>query len=325
MAPARDFQPAGVIPAALLPFTPDFAIDEAGARQHFAHLADTDGLSALTVNGHSSEIHACTVDDQARVLDIATEVAGDRLPVISGVYCDNTLEAARIARTAETHGASALLVFPPHSIGMGGGQSRPEMARAHLSAIADATDLPLIVFQYDGPYAYRLDDLIAHCRAIPSIRAVKDKSPPPLHERTILELRALDRPVNVLTTCSAWLMSSLVMGAAGVLSGSGSIIADLHVALWRAVQADDLARAKEISARIYPTAQCFYSQPICDQHNRMKEALVMLGRLDGPAVVRPPLQKLGEAELARIRAAVDAAGLTQDGAAGIDSLAVAAE
>ena len=325
MARFDDYQPAGVIPAALLPFTSDFSIDAAGARRHFEHLGNTAGLSALTVNGHSSEIHACTIDDQAQVLDIANAAVGDRLPVISGIYSDNTLEAARIAKMAAAHGASALLVFPPHSIGAGGGQSRPEMARAHLSTIAAATDLPLIVFQYDGPYAYRLDHLIEHCAEIPAIRAVKDKSPPPLHERTIRELQGLDRPVNVLTTCSAWLMSSLVMGAAGVLSGSGSIIADLQVALWNAVQADDLVRAKEISARIYPTAQCFYSQPICDQHNRMKEALVMLGRLDGPAVVRPPLQKLGKAELARIRAAIAEAGLEAHGAARLDSLPVAAE
>jgi 4-hydroxy-tetrahydrodipicolinate synthase len=324
MARYDDWQPEGVIPAALLPFTQDFSLDAAGARRHFGHLARTDGLSAITVNGHSSEIHACTIDDQARVLDIAVEAAGD-LPVISGVYSDNTMEAARIARMAADHGASALLIFPPHSIGMGGGQARPEMSRAHLSAIANATDLPLIVFQYDGPYAYRLDHLVGHCEAIPAIRAIKDKSPPPLHERTINTLQSLPRPVNVLTTCSAWLMSSLVMGAKGVLSGSGSIIADLHVALWNAVQADDLTKAKEISARIYPTAQCFYSQPICDQHNRMKEALVMLGRLDGPAVVRPPLQKLGEAELDRIRAAIDAAGLDAEGASGLGSLPVAAE
>ena len=57
----------------------------------------------------------------------------------------------------------------------------------------------------------------------------------------------------------------------------------------------------------------------------MKEALVMLGRLDGPAVVRPPLQKLGEPELARIRAAIDAAGLDARGAGGLDKLPVAAE
>lgn len=320
-----DFTPSGVIPAALLPFTPDFAIDAAGARRHFEHLAGTDGISAVTVNGHSSEIHACTIDDQAQVLDIATRAAGDRLPVISGIYADSSLEAARFAKMAADHGAAALLVFPPHSIGSGGGQSRPEMARAHLSHIAGATDLPLIVFQYANDYAYPLDALIRLCEEIPAIRAVKDKSPPPLHERTIQELHGLARPVNVLTTCSAWLMSSLVMGAAGVLSGSGSIIADLHVALWRAVQADDLPRARDISKRIYPTAQCFYAAPVCDQHNRMKEALVMLGRLDGPAVVRPPLAKLGAAELQRIRSAIDAAGLDEFGAVGLGQLPAAAE
>lgn len=325
MAASDGFEPAGVIPAALLPFTADFSIDAAGARRHFEHLAGTDGLSALTVNGHSSEIHACTIDDQAHVLDIATAAVGDRLPVISGVYSDNTLEAARIARMAADHGASALLIFPPHSIGTGGGQSRPEMARAHLSHIAAATDLPLIVFQYANDYAYPLDALIRLCEDIPAIRAVKDKSPPPLHERTIRELHGLTHPVNVLTTCSAWLMSSLVMGAAGILSGSGSVIADLHVALWRAVQAGDLLRARAISERIYPTAQCFYAHPVCDQHNRMKEVLVMLDRMEGPAVVRPPLVKLGDAELARLRDAISAAGLVRDGAEGLTKLPVAAE
>ena len=74
------------------------------------------------------------------------------------------------------------------------------MARAHLSHIAEATDLPLIVFQYANDYAYPLDALIRLCEEIPAIRAVKDKSPPPLHERTIHELHGLARPVNVLTT-----------------------------------------------------------------------------------------------------------------------------
>ena len=74
-----------------------------------------------------------------------------------------------------------------------------------------------------------------------------------------------------------------------------------------------MAAAQAINDRIYPTAQCFYGEPTCDMHNRMKEALVMLGRLP-KAVVRPPLVKLSEQELTAIRAAIDAAGLTRDGA-----------
>jgi 4-hydroxy-tetrahydrodipicolinate synthase len=108
-------------------------------------------------------------------------------------------------------------------------------------------------------------------------------------------------------------MASLTMGCNGLLSGSGSVIADLHVALWRAVQAKDLARAQKINDRIYPTAQCFYAAPRCDMHNRMKEALVILGRLPR-AVVRPPLAKLGEAEIARVREALRQAGIARDGA-----------
>ena len=107
----------------------------------------------------------------------------------------------------------------------------------------------------------------------------------------------------MLTTHSAWLFSSLVLGCNGLLSGSGSVIADLQAQLFRAVQRNDLAAAKALNDRIYPTAQVFYAEPWADMHNRMKEALVLLGRLPR-AVVRPPLVKLSAAEIERIREAL---------------------
>jgi 4-hydroxy-tetrahydrodipicolinate synthase len=112
----------------------------------------------------------------------------------------------------------------------------------------------------------------------------------------------------VLTTHSSWLLSSLVLGCNGLLSGSGSVIADLQAALFSAVQAGDLAAARGLNDRIYPLARAFYSEPWSDMHNRMKEALVLLGRLPR-AVVRPPLVKLGRAEIDRIKAALVEAGL----------------
>jgi 4-hydroxy-tetrahydrodipicolinate synthase len=61
---------------------------------------------------------------------------------------------------------------------------------------------------------------------VPTIRAIKDWcSDPALHERHIRTLAALPRPVTVLTTHSAWLMASLVMGCGGLLSGAGSVVA----------------------------------------------------------------------------------------------------
>jgi len=99
-----------------------------------------------------------------------------------------------------------------------------------------------------------------------------------------------------------------VLGCNGLLSGSGSVIADLQAQLFRAVQANDLAAARRINDRIWPTAEVFYSEPWVDMHTRMKEALVLMGKLPR-AVVRPPLAKLAEAEIQRIRAALVAAGL----------------
>ena len=74
------------------------------------------------------------------------------------------------------------------------------------------------------------------------------------------------------------------------------------------MKANDLAEARRLNDRIAPTARVFYADPFVDMHNRMKEALVLLGRLPR-AVVRPPLVKLGAAEIARIRAALIDAGL----------------
>jgi 4-hydroxy-tetrahydrodipicolinate synthase len=108
-------------------------------------------------------------------------------------------------------------------------------------------------------------------------------------------------------------MASLAMGAGGLLSGAGSVVADLQVALFEAIQRNDLATARAINDRLYPMQQAFYAPPFLDMHNRMKECLVMLGRLDR-AIVRPPLMKLPEHELARLRQALDDAGLTTEGA-----------
>src|SRR5262249_59428075 len=112
---------------------------------------------------------------------------------------------------------------------------------------------------------------------------------------------------------SSWLMSSLAMGCSGLLSGSGGVIADLQTALFQAVRANDLARAKQVNDRIYPLAQAFYADPFVDMHNRMKEALVILGRIPC-AAVRPPLVKLTDAEIARIRKALDDAKIRREGA-----------
>src|SRR6516162_6131191 len=92
------YVPHGVIPAVLLPFDNDFAIDEASFRKHLRDVAAVEGLSAITINAHSTEVASCTFDEQRRVLEIAQDEVGTRLPLINGVWADGSMEAARIAR-----------------------------------------------------------------------------------------------------------------------------------------------------------------------------------------------------------------------------------
>ncbi len=309
----RDYIPQGVIPAVLLPFNEDLSIDEASYRAHLKDVGSVEGISAITINAHASEVASCTFDEQRRVLEITQDEIGARIPIVNGVYAEGSLEAARLAKLAQDEGASALLVFPSGIFTFG---QRPEMAVEHFRRIADASDLPLIIFQYPlaGGQGYPLTTLLRIIEAVPAVRAIKDWSAnPQLHERQIRVLQSRKPAVNVLTTHSAWLMSSLALGCNGLLSGSGSVIADLQAQLWRAVQAKDLARAQQLNDRVWPTAEVFYSEPWVDMHNRMKEALVLLGKLPR-AVVRPPLVKLPSAEIERIRQALLAAGLLAEGA-----------
>src|SRR3981081_1699467 len=300
--------PHGVIPAVLLPFNDDLSIDEKSFRRHLGDVTGTQALSATPINAHSTEVASCSFEEQRRVLDIAQDEIGERLPIVNGIWADGSVEAARTARRAAEGGASALLVFPPAPFTMG---QSPEMALAHFERIADASDLPIIVFQY--PLAtgqgYPRDTLLKMVEQVPTIRAIKDwAGNVPQHEMHIRTLQSLPRPVNVLSTHSAWLFSSLVLGCNGLLSGSGSVIADLQARLFDAVQRTDRAAARALNARIDPLARVFYAEPWADMHNRMKEALVLLGRLPR-AVVRPPLVKLSRAKIGQIGDALVEPGL----------------
>ncbi|GAA2544239.1 dihydrodipicolinate synthase family protein [Pseudonocardia hydrocarbonoxydans] len=302
----------GVIPAHLLPFTADLEIDEPQLRRHVRALLDVDGVSGITTNAHASEVATLTADEQRRVLDIVLDEAAGTVPVISGVYQDGSAKAARIAADAEAAGADALLVFPS-VVFDGGSQLRPDMAFAHYAAIADATSLPMIAFIYPSTSGLRLgtDAVVRICSEIDNVVAVKEWSNDIVaYERNLRALRSLAKPISVLSSFSRSLLTSLVLGADGVLSGHGSLVVDLHVALWRAVEKQDLAEARRIWERIRPVAEVCYDDPFLDGHNRMKVALAELGRID-QAHVRPPLQPVGAAERARIRAVVERAELSR--------------
>src|SRR5947207_10360756 len=191
------YLPHGVIPAVLLPFNDDLSIEEKGFRGHLRDVVATKGLSAITINAHSTEVASCSFEEQRRVLAIAQDEIGARLPLINGVWADGSIEAARIARMATDGGASALLVFPPAPFTLG---QSPRMPLAHFKRIADASDLPIIVFQY--PLAtgqgYPEQTLLRLVDEVPTVRAIKDwANNVQQHEWHVRTLQSLPHQVNV--------------------------------------------------------------------------------------------------------------------------------
>ncbi|WP_222048567.1 dihydrodipicolinate synthase family protein [Modestobacter lapidis] len=300
----------GVIPAHLLPFTADLEIDEPNLRRHVRALVDVDGVTGITTNAHASEVATLTADEQRRQLDIVLDEVAGRVPVVSGIYQDGSAKAARIAAAIEAAGADALLVFPS-GVFESGANLRPEMAFGHYAEIAAATTLPMIAFIYPTTSGLRLgtDALVRICTEIDNVVAVKEWSNDIIaYERNLRVLKSLDKDIAVLSSFSRSLLASLVLGADGILSGHGSVVVDLQVELFRAVDKQDLAEARRIWDRIWPIAEACYADPFLDGHNRMKVALELIGRIDA-AHVRPPLQPVPDADRAALRSALAQAGI----------------
>jgi len=300
----------GVIPANLIAFDANLQIDERNYRRHISYIVDTEGVAGLTTNGHAAEIATLTLEEQQRSLQITLDEVNGKVPVICGVYQDGTQKAVEIAKMAEREGADCLLIFPSAVFDYGS-QLRPEMAYQHYAAIAEATSLPMVAFVYPVTSGLHIttDNLIKICSEIDNVIAVKEWSNDiGVYERNYRELKALDKKISLLTSFSKALLPSLCIGADGILSGHGSLIADLQVALFNAVEQEDLNAARKIADRIYPLVQVFYKEPFLDMHNRMKEANAMLGRID-EAYVRPPLQRLSNEDRETIRRVILEAGL----------------
>ena len=300
---------SGIMPANLLPFTADLSIDEPAYRNHLRWLADTRGVTGIVANGHAAEVSSLSREERTRALAIALDEVGTRCPVVAGVYSDGTQEAVALARDARAEGAAGVLVFPP-TLFMWGAQEKPEMVLRHFSEIAAKADLPIIVFEYPPASGIGYSpETLARLAEIPHVCAVKDWSNDIVaFEANLRALRATGRPVAMLSAFTMSLMATFLLGADGAISGMGSVVADLQAELFEACQKGDVDGARWINDRLDPLVRVFYAPPFVDMHNRMKEALVLLGRIPA-AHVRPPLTPVSATEREAIRRAILAVGL----------------
>jgi 4-hydroxy-tetrahydrodipicolinate synthase len=300
---------SGVMPANLLPFTAALEIDERAYRAHLRWLADSDGVTGIVANGHAAEVASLSREERRRALAIAVDEIAGAMPIVAGVYTDGTAEAVSLARDAKAEGVAGVLVFPP-TVFMWGAQVKPDMALRHVAEIAEHADLPIIVFQYPPASGIGYTpETLARLAEIPRVAGVKEWSNEIVaFERNMRAIRATGRPVAILSSFTTSLMASFLLGADGAISGMGSVVADLQADLFRACQKGDLEDARRINDRLDPLVRVFYAPPFVDMHNRMKEALVLLGRIPA-AHVRPPLTPVPAAEREAIRQALIASGL----------------
>ncbi|PYN06182.1 MAG: dihydrodipicolinate synthase family protein [Candidatus Rokuibacteriota bacterium] len=301
---------SGIMPANILPFAADLSIDEPAYRRHLRWLADTPGVTGIVANGHAAEVASLSREERKRALAIALDEIAGACPIVAGVYTDGTAEAVELARDAKAAGAAGVLLFPP-TLFMWGAQLKPDMVIRHYSDVA-AVGLPIVAFEYPPVcgigYA---PETLARLAEIPEVIAIKDWSNDIVaFEANLRALRATGRPVALLSSFTMSLMATFLLGADGAISGMGSVTADLQAELFAACQKGDVEGARRINDRLEPLVRVFYAPPFVDMHNRMKEALVLLGRIPA-AHVRPPLTPIPAAEREAIRQALKAAGLSR--------------
>lgn len=300
---------SGVMPANLLPFKPDFSIDEKNYRRHLSWLANAPGVTGIICNGHAAEVSSLSREERRRALAIAVDEVGSKVPLVSGIFTDSTMEAVDLAKDAKAEGATGLLIFPP-SLYMWRNGLRSEMVYRHYAAIAETVDLPMVAFQYSvtSGLGYETETLVK-LTEIEQVVGVKEWSNDiVVFERNLRAIKATGRPVAILSSFTMSLFASFVLGADGAISGMGSVVADLQAELFDAVQKGNLEAGRKLNDRLTPLVNVFYAPPFVDMHNRMKEALAILGRIE-TAVVRPPLQPVSEHEREQIRIALGQSGL----------------
>ena len=310
MTTALDFK--GLIPAIAVPFRDDFSIDEAGLGRFARWLSRQRGIKALMTNGHTGEVFSLTPRERAEVTRITADAVAGTVPVISSIVCEGTIDAGEQAVMARDAGASALDVMPPHHWLRFG--FRPSHVIEYFEAIDKAAGLPLIVHVYPAwTKASFSSALLAELAQLDCVHAFKiGTREMNKYARDLEAIRAVAPDKALLTCHDEYLLASMVQGIDGALVGFASVIPGLIMALLDAVQNGDLNEARRIQAINDPLKQSVYGdgEPTGEAHACMKAAMAAAGIFDS-ATVRPPTVPPSEAELARIKAAVAAAGIAQ--------------
>ncbi len=202
----------GVYPAATTQFAEDLSVDYDATQGVQSALVD-DGVTGLIILGTCGENNSLEPDEKRNVLKGAVEAVAGRVPVVAGVSEFTTARAIQYAKDAEKLGADAIMLLPAMVY-----VPTPEELQAHFRAVAEATALPIML--YNNPPAYRVDVDFATLEAlrdVSNIVAIKESAPDPRRFTDVFN-RFGDR-YTVMAGLDDVALEGLFLGASGWVSG----------------------------------------------------------------------------------------------------------
>ncbi|MFI0897627.1 4-hydroxy-tetrahydrodipicolinate synthase [Streptomyces sp. NPDC020983] len=284
-----------VLTAMVTPFTTDGDLDLAGAQQLATHLVEA-GNDGIVVNGTTGESPTTSDAEKAELVRAVLEAVGDRAFVVAGVGTNDTRHSTELARQAEQAGAHGLLTVTPY-------YSKPpqEGLRRHFTAIADATGLPVMLYDIPGRSGVPLDtETIVRLAEHPRIVANKDAKG---------DLGAAGWALS--RSGLAWYSGDdmlnlplLSIGAVGFVSVVGHLVTPELRAMLDAYTNGDVVKAAEIHQQLLPVfTGMFRAQGVMTT----KAALALRGLPAGP--LRLPLTELDPDATERLRKDLAAGGV----------------
>lgn len=282
--------------ALVTPFTRDGSVDERALRA-LVEWQVSEGVHFVVPCGSTGEAATLSADEHARVVAVTAEQVAGRVPVVAGAGSNDTKKAIALSRAMREAGATHLLHVSPM-------YNKPQQRGivAHFRAIAEAVDLPIVVYNVPGRTASNIEARTAlELAAIPGIVAIKEASG---HLGQIGEILR-ERPASfaVLSGDDALTLPVMALGGEGVISVVSNATPRRMVALVDACAAGDEGVARVIHRQLMPwmSAAFVESNPA-----PVKAALAMMGRIEN--VLRLPLVPLAESNSATVYAALVAAG-----------------
>jgi 4-hydroxy-tetrahydrodipicolinate synthase len=272
-----------MITAMVTPMTPDGGVDYDGAARLADYLVTDMRNDGLVINGTTGEAPTTTDEEKDRLLRVVLEAVGTRASVVAGVGTNITAHTIELARSAERAGVHGLLVVTPYY------NKPPQPAlEAHFSAVADATGLPVLIYDIPGRTGAAVaTDTLVRLAAHPRIVGVKDAKDDPAATSQVMAR------TDLIYYCGTDMLNLpwLSLGAVGFVSVVGHVTGDRLHEMIDAFGAGDVETARQIHYELLPV----YTGLFRNQGAVMtKAALDLLGQPGG--TVRGPLLAATEAE-----------------------------